>query len=271
MKKIVKVITEEEAKNQWIRCNSCRRLIYYEELKENLKVCPYCGYHFRLTARERIESLIDTGTFIEMFKEITSSDPLQFIDKEPYKKKIEEIEASGGYSSSIITGRGKIGNIDVAVGVLAFEYVGGSLGSAMGEKLTRLIYYSIDEKLPLIIVSSSGGARMQEGILSLMQMAKISGALSDYKKNGRLYISVLTNPTYGGTTASFAMLGDIIIAESKAMIGFAGPRVIEQTTKKRLKDDFQTAEFLLAHGFVDIVTDRRFLKSEIERILRYLT
>jgi len=270
MKKIVKVITEEEAKNQWVRCNNCKHLIYYEELKENLKVCPYCGYHFRLTAKERIEFLIDEGTFTELFREITSKDPLQFVDKEPYEKKIKEIEENGGYSSSIITGKGKINGIDVAIGILAFEYIGGSLGSAMGEKITRLIYYAIDEKLPLILISSSGGARMQEGILSLMQMAKVSGALSDYKKNGRLYISVLTNPTYGGTTASFAMLGDIIIAESKAMIGFAGPRVIEQTTKKKLKEDFQTAEFLLNHGFVDIVVDRRSLKGEIEKILRYL-
>ncbi|MGC9101190.1 MAG: acetyl-CoA carboxylase, carboxyltransferase subunit beta [Caldisericum sp.] len=269
MKKIVKVITKNESK-EWIRCNGCKRLLYYEELIENKKVCPYCGYHFRLTAKERIEYLLDNGSFKELFRNIKSDDPLNFVDKEPYRAKIDEIEKNGGYSSSIITGEGTINGINVALGVLAFEYIGGSLGAAMGEKLTRLVYYAIENNLPLIVVSASGGARMQEGIISLMQMAKLSAAINDYKKNGKLYISILTNPTYGGTTASFAMLGDIIIAESKAMIGFAGPRVIEQTTKKKLNEDFQTAEFLLSHGFVDMVVERQNLKQEITKLLEFL-
>ncbi|WP_197535271.1 acetyl-CoA carboxylase, carboxyltransferase subunit beta [Caldisericum exile] len=269
MKKVVKVITGSENK-EWIRCNGCKKLLYYDELIENNKVCPYCGYHFRLTAKERIDLLIDKGTFEELFANIKSYDSLNFVDKEPYKTKIEEIDKAHGYSSSVITGAGNINDIKVAIGILSFEYIGGSLGAAMGEKLKRLIYYAIENSLPLVIVSASGGARMQEGIYSLMQMAKVNAAISDYKKKGKLYISILTNPTYGGTTASFAMLGDIIISEPKAMIGFAGPRVIEQTTKKKLPPTFQTAEFLLEHGFVDMIVERARLKETLAKILEFL-
>jgi len=267
-KKIVPVITKEEGE-RWIRCNECKKLIYYKDLEDSLKVCPYCGYHFRLTAKERIDLLIDDGTFVELFSNISPSDPLNFVADESYKEKIENSKLSSGLNSSVVTGTGKIGGFEVAIGVLAFEFIGGSLGSETGEKLKRIIEYASSKKVPLIIVSSSGGARMQEGILSLMQMAKVSGALKRYKDSGGLYISVLTNPTYGGTTASFAMLGDINIAEKGAMIGFAGPRVIEQVMKKKLPKGFQSADFLLEHGFLDIVVERKLLKQTIIKILSY--
>lgn len=270
MRKIVKVVTDLSEEEKWVRCNRCKKLIYIDELRENFKVCPYCGFHFRLTFKERIDILLDKNSFKEMFVNIESLDVLQFVDKEPYSRKIEEIRTKGGVDSSVVVGTGKIHGIEIAIGVLAFEFIGGSLGSAMGEKLKRIIYFAIDRKLPIIIISSSGGARMQEGIFSLMQMAKISSAISRYKKLGKLYISLLTNPTYGGVTASFAMLGDIIIAEPGAMIGFAGPRVIEQTIKRKLPQNFQTAEFLLEHGFIDIVVPRKELRNTVYQILKRL-
>lgn len=269
-KKIVlPVITEEKSKNKWVRCPSCRMLIYYKDLFDNLKVCPKCGYHFRLSAKERLDMLIDKESFKEWDSNITSADPLNFQAKETYAEKLSNTVKNTRLNSAIITGKGRIDGMDTAIGILAFEFIGGSLGSAMGEKIVRLVERGIKEELPLIIVSASGGARMQEGIFSLMQMAKVSGAINNYKKHGGLYISVLTNPTYGGTSASFAMLGDINIAETGAHIGFAGPRVIEQITKKSLPKDFQSAEFLLTHGFVDIITERKFLKPTISRLLSF--
>ena len=266
----VPVITQERGENRWVRCNECKKLIYYKDLIENLKVCPYCGYHFRLTAKERIDLVVDRGTFEEWFEEISPADPLQFVDKERYVDKVKEAKLITGLNSAVVVGKGKIGGLVVGLGIFSFDFIGGSLGSETGEKIKRLIEKSIKEKLPLIIFSSSGGARMQEGILSLMQMAKVSGALKLFNDAGLLFVSVMTNPTYGGTTASLAMLGDINIAEKGAMIGFAGPRVIEQVMKKKLPKDFQSADFQLEHGFVDLVVERKLMKSTLTQILSYL-
>ncbi len=266
---VVPVITKEYGENKWIRCKSCGNLIYYKELKENLKVCPKCGYHFRLTAQERLEQIIDKDTFEEWDAALSSDDPLKFKALESYKERLERAEKNSKIKSAIITGKGKLNGYDTAIGILDFGFIGGSLGSVMGEKIRRLAERASKEKLPLIIVSASGGARMQEGIISLMQMAKTAAAINSYKKGGGLYISVLVNPTYGGTTASFAMLGDINIAEKGAKIGFAGPRVIEQIMKKKLPKDFQSAEFLLKHGFLDAVLERKLLKPTLSQILSY--
>jgi len=266
----VPVITQERGENRWVRCNECKKLIYYKDLIENLKVCPYCGYHFRLSAKERIDLVVDRGTFEEWFEEISPADPLQFVDKERYVDKVNEAKLITGLNSAVVVGKGKIGGLVVGLGIFSFDFIGGSLGSETGEKIKRLIEKSIKEKLPLIIFSSSGGARMQEGILSLMQMAKVSGALKLFNDAGLVFVSVMTNPTYGGTTASLAMLGDINIAEKGAMIGFAGPRVIEQVMKKKLPKDFQSADFQLEHGFVDLVVERKLMKSTLTQILSYL-
>ena len=266
----VPVITQEKGENRWVRCNECKKLIYYKDLVENLKVCPYCGYHFRLTAKERIDLIVDPGTFVEWFSEISPDDPLNFFDKEKYVDKVNEAKSITGLNSAIVVGKGEIGGLEAGLGIFSFDFIGGSLGSETGEKVKRLIEKSIEEKLPLIIFSSSGGARMQEGILSLMQMAKVSGALKRFDDAGLLFVSVMTNPTYGGTTASLAMLGDINVAEKGAMIGFAGPRVIEQVMKKKLPKDFQSADFELQHGFVDLVVERKFMKTTLTQILSYL-
>ncbi len=266
----VPVITQERGENRWVRCNECKKLIYYKDLIENLKVCPYCGYHFRLSAKERIDLVVDRGTFEEWFEEISPADPLQFVDKERYVDKVNEAKLITGLNSAVVVGKGKIGGLVVGLGIFSFDFIGGSLGSETGEKIKRLIEKSIKEKLPLIIFSSSGGARMQEGILSLMQMAKVSGALKLFNDAGLVFVSVMTNPTYGGTTASLAMPGDINIAEKGAMIGFAGPRVIEQVMKKKLPKDFQSADFQLEHGFVDLVVERKLMKSTLTQILSYL-
>jgi len=266
---IVPVITPEQGANKWIRCKSCQNLIYYKDLKNNLKVCPKCGYHFKLTVKERLEQLIDRGSFEEWYEKLSSDDPLTFKALETYKEKLTRSEKNGEIRSAVTTGKGKINGYSAAIGILAFEFIGGSLGSVMGEKIKRLAERASKEKLPLIIVSASGGARMQEGVISLMQMAKTASAIKQYKKNKGLYISILVNPTYGGTTASFAMLGDINIAEKDAKIGFAGPRVIEQIMKKKLPKGFQSAKFLLEHGFIDIVVERKLLKPMISQILSY--
>jgi acetyl-CoA carboxylase carboxyl transferase subunit beta len=266
----VPIVTNKNDEDKWVRCAECKRLIYYKDLFDNLKVCPYCGYHFRLTAGERIDMVVDPGTFEEWFKQISPADPLNFVDTESYKTRIEKVKATTGLNSSVVVGRGKISGFDTALGVFSFDFIGGSLGSEAGEKIKRLVERAIELRLPLIVFSASGGARMQEGILSLMQMAKVSGALKRYDDAGLLYISVMTNPTYGGTTASLAMLGDINIAEKGAMIGFAGPRVVEQVMKKKLPKDFQSADFQLEHGFVDLVVERKFLKSTLAQILSYV-
>lgn len=252
----------------WTKCTECKELLYTSELKKNLSVCKHCGYHHRLTAHERIDQLIDYGTFFEVDENIFPDDPLNFTDLKPYKERLKEAQKTCGVNEAIVTGFGNINNQPVAIGSMEFQYIGGSMGSVVGEKITRLVERAIEKKAPLIIVSSSGGARMHEGIISLMQMAKTSSALKKFHEAGLLYISLLTEPTFGGVTASFAMLGDIIIAEPKARIGFAGRRVIEETIRQKLPKDFQTAEYLLENGQIDMVVTRQNLKQMVSDLIR---
>lgn len=254
----------------WVKCENCKEIIYRKELENNFKVCPKCKYHFRISARERISLLTDDGSFKEIDSELRSPDPLGFKDTIPYKERLQENEKKSGIKESIIYGEAKINGKDIVIAVLDFSFMGGSMGTVVGEKITRAAERAIERKIPIVIVSSSGGARMQEGMFSLMQMAKTSQAIGRLKKAGLLYISVLTDPTFGGVTASFAMLGDIIIAEPRSLIGFAGPRVIQETIKQQLPEGFQRAEFLLDHGMVDIVVDRKELKNTIAKIIDIL-
>lgn len=255
----------------WTKCPSCQAIVYSKELRRNAGVCPECSYHFRLTAAQRIPLLVDRHSFEELFSDVRSSDPLQFRDSKRYRDRLKKAERSAGSADAVITGRGSILNIPLMLGVFNFSFMGGSMGSVVGEKLTRLIEAGIEERLPVVIVSASGGARMQEGIYSLMQMAKISAALTRLAAQRLPYISVLTDPTTGGVAASFAMLGDIIIAEPRALIGFAGPRVIEQTVRQKLPEGFQRAEFLLEHGMIDRIVPRFEMREELAKILRNLT
>lgn len=251
----------------WVKCNSCKEIIYRKEVDKNLRVCPKCNYHFRISAFERISLLVDNGSFIEIDKDMESIDPLNFKDLQSYKERLRDAQQKTGMKEAITCGRAIIGGYPVMLAVLDFAFMGGSMGSVVGEKFTITTEKATEEKLPLIAVASSGGARMQEGVLSLMQMAKTSAAISRYKEEHMPYISILTDPTYGGVSASFAMLGDIIIAEPKSFIGFAGARVIEQTIKQQLPENFQTAEFLLEHGMIDMIVNRKELKQTIVRIL----
>jgi len=251
----------------WEKCPICSEIIYKKNFLKYLKVCQKCNYHFRLTASERIQITFDENSFEELFAEIISADPLNFTDSVKYSTKINETMNKTNLKEAIITGIGKINEIQVCCGIMDFNFMGGSMGSVVGEKVALLFEYATTNKLPLIIFSSSGGARMQEGILSLMQMAKTSAAIAKHSEAGLLYISICCNPTTGGTTASFAMLGDIIIGEPGALIGFAGPRVIEQTIRQKLPDKFQTSEFLLEKGFLDLVVNRKDLKEIIYKIL----
>ncbi|MCA9801570.1 MAG: acetyl-CoA carboxylase carboxyltransferase subunit beta [Cyanobacteria bacterium HKST-UBA02] len=262
-------LSTEEYCALWTQCFQCRELLYTKELRDSLHVCPKCQYHFRIGADQRIEQLADPDTFKEIDATMTSADPLHFVDTDTYPNRRKQAEQKSGIREAVITGTCKIDGNDAALGVMDFAFFGGSMGSVVGEKVTRLIEKAIEEELPLIIVSSSGGARMQEGILSLMQLAKTSSALKDLSDRGLLYISLLSEPTFGGVTASFAMLGDIIIAEPGARVGFAGRRVIEQTIRQKLPADFQTAEYLLKHGQVDMVIDRSSLKSTITRLIEF--
>ena len=255
----------------WTKCQGCNELLYTSELKKNNSVCKHCGYHHRLSAQERIDGLIDYGTFFETYENILPDDPLGFVDLKPYKERLKEAEKTSSAKEAIITGFGNINNNPVAMASMEFQYIGGSMGSVVGEKITRLAESAIEKRLPLIIVSSSGGARMHEGIISLMQMAKTASALEKLHEEGLLYISLLTEPTFGGVTASFAMLGDIIIAEPRARIGFAGRRVIEETIRQKLPKDFQTAEYLLENGQIDMVVPRQNLKSTISELVRLHT
>ena len=230
-------------------------------------MCPKCQYHFRIGAEQRIEQLADQDSFVELNANLTSADPLNFVDSEPYKKRLEDASRKSGLKEAVVTGTITIENQIVAIGAMDFGHFGGSMGSVVGEKVARLIEHAQEHRMPLILISSSGGARMQEGILSLMQLAKTSAALQSFHEDGLLYISILTEPTYGGVTASFAMLGDVIIAEPGARVGFAGRRVIEQTIRQKLPADFQTAEYLLSHGQVDMVLDRLKLKDMLARLI----
>ncbi len=252
----------------WIKCPECGETLYSKDLERNLKVCPSCEYHFRLTAQERIEQLIDPDEFSELYDNLTATDPLKFVDSKKYKDRIKMTVSKTKLSEAITTGVGRINGQRVAIAVFNFRFMGGSMGSVVGEKITRTIEHAIDQKIPMIIVSASGGARMQEGALSLMQMAKTSAALNKLAENKIPYISLLTDPTTGGVSASFAMLGDINIAEKGALIGFAGPRVIQQTIGQTLPLGFQRAKFLLEHGAVDILLTRDKLKSTISTLLQ---
>jgi len=255
--------------NLWVKCPSCRAAIYAKDLKSNFKVCTKCNYHFKLSSRERIELLADAGSFIELDSNLRATDFLDFKDTAPYKKRIEDSILKTGINDAIICGSCLVSGIETELGVMDFSFMGGSMGSVVGEKITRLIERGIEKKAPVITVTTSGGARMQEGIMSLMQMAKTSAALQRLREYGVPYIVILTDPTTGGTTASFAMLGDVHLAEPGALIGFAGPRVIEQTIRQKLPPGFQRSEFLLEHGMVDVVVQRKELKDTLTKVLRF--
>ncbi|MEK6690341.1 MAG: acetyl-CoA carboxylase, carboxyltransferase subunit beta [Nitrospirota bacterium] len=253
----------------WVKCDNCKEIVYKREVEKSLKVCPKCNYHFRISAKERIDLLIDEGTFLEMDKNISSKDPLNFKDIVKYRDRLRESERKTGKKDAMTTGEGRINGYPVVLAVLDFSFMGGSMGSVVGEKIFRSAEKAIEKNIPLIIVSSSGGARMQEGILSLMQMAKSAAAIARLEEEKIPYISILTDPTFGGVTASFGMLGDIIIAEPRSLIGFAGPRVIEQTIKQTLPEGFQRAEFLLDHGMIDLIVERKNLKDTLTKILSF--
>jgi acetyl-CoA carboxylase carboxyl transferase subunit beta len=255
----------------WTKCPICEAMIFDKELDENLKVCPKCGHHFSIGSRERIHSLVETCTFEEMDAGMTSVDVLRFKGVSTYKSKLEEYQKSTTLKDAVITGIGKIGPHRLALGVMDFGFLGGSMGSVVGEKLTRLIERATEKEMPVIIISTSGGARMYEGMFSLMQMAKTSAALAYHAKHRLPYISVLTHPTTAGVMASYASLGDLILAEPGAMIGFAGPRVIKDTTQAELPPGFQTAEFLLDHGLIDAIVPRREMKTRLIGYLDFLT
>jgi acetyl-CoA carboxylase carboxyl transferase subunit beta len=252
----------------WTKCPSCSSILYTKDLRRNFGVCTKCGFHFRLGAKQRIALLADRHSFLEMDPQLRSQDPLNFKARKRYRDQVKDAERKSGVPDAVITGRARLLNIPIGLGVFEMDYLGGSMGSVVGEKLTRMIEISIPEKRPVIIVSSSGGARMQEGILSLMQMAKVSAALARLGQARLPYISVLADPTTGGVAASFAMLGDIIVAEPNALIGFAGPRVIERTIKQKLPAGFQRAEFLLEHGMLDRIVHRSQMRDELALILR---
>lgn len=261
--------TKKDGFSGWLKCTHCNELIHANELEQNSNCCPKCNYHYRLSVNERIESLADKQTFKEMFADLLPVDYLKFVDTEPYPARLVSAKEKSGHDEAIVAGTCRMGGHPVALGVLDFNFMGGSMGSVVGERLTRLIEYALDKKQPLIIVSTSGGARMQESILSLMQMAKTSAALAKLNEAKILYISVLTNPTTGGVTASFASLGDIIVAEPNALIGFAGPRVIEQTIGSQLPPGAQKSEFLLKHGMIDCIISRHELKAKLVEFLDF--
>ena len=254
----------------FVKCSECDTSLYKRELLESLQVCTHCDYHFRLPARDRLASLFDDGIYERLDEDVTSADPLDFVDTKPYKQRIEAAKASSGLPEAIVSGSGKVGGHLVYAGAMDMSFIGGSMGSAVGEKITRLIERALENRGAVIVFAASGGSRMQEGTLSLMQMAKISAALAMLHDARLPFISVLTDPTTGGVTASFAMLGDVNLAEPKALIGFAGPRVIEQTIRQKLPKGFQRSEFLLEHGMVDMVVDRRKMKETIARTLDFM-
>ena len=257
-------------KGTWVKCDGCGLQLLSKKVIRNMSMCQECGHHFRMSADARLRLLIDSETFEEHFQQITTADPLQFSDaKENYVQKVKKTIAKYGINEGIITGTGNINDYKVVIGVMDFNFMGGSMGSAVGEKIYQSMMLCIEKKLPLILISSSGGARMHEGILSLMQMAKTCAGLQQMEQKSIPYISILTDPTMGGVTASFASLGDIIIAEPGALIGFAGPRVIEQTIRQKLPQGFQKAEFLLEHGFIDMILPRDQLKQKLTHLLHF--
>ena len=263
---------ESPAKDLWTRCPGCDEVLYREDLQAQHQVCHHCGHHFRLTAEERIELLADDGSFVRHDAALSPADPLNFYDSKPYSVRIEASQAKAGEQDAFIAGSCTIDGVDVELGVFNFRFMGGSMGSVVGEAITRQYERAAERGVPAIVVSASGGARMQEGVLSLMQMAKTCAALGRLRERaGQPYISLLTDPTTGGVAASFAMLGDLILAEPNALIGFAGPRVIEQTIGESLPEGFQTSEYLLDHGMLDQIVHRLDLKKTIARHLRWMT
>ena len=254
----------------WVKCDGCKEIVYKKEIDKNLQVCPKCDYHFRISARDRLKLIADHGSFVEVDDALTSTDPLHFNDKVSYKERIKENQKKTGLGEAVISGDALIHGYAVCLVIMDFSFLGGSMGSVVGEKVSRAAERAIEKNQPLIIISSSGGARMQEGIFSLLQMAKVSSSIGKLKDHGILYISILCDPTFGGVTASFATLGDIIIAEPKSLVGFAGPRVIEQTIKQPLPDDFQRADFLLNHGIIDIVAGRKQLRDILAQLFSIL-
>jgi acetyl-CoA carboxylase carboxyl transferase subunit beta len=253
----------------WVKCDNCREILYIKELARNFKICTKCGYHFRLSAHERLRMLFD-GEYVELERGLRSVDALRFRDSKRYRDRLKQAEENVGDSEAIVIASGTMGGIPVIIGSMEFFFMGGSMGSVVGEKITRAAERAIAERKPLVIVSTSGGARMQEGILSLMQMAKISAALARLSEAGIPYLSVMADPTTGGVTASYAMLGDLNVGEPNALIGFAGPRVIEQTIRQTLPEGFQRSEFLLEHGMLDFVVDRSEMKETLVRCLELL-
>ena len=258
----------EEGDGLWSKCPECGLVVYVKDLKANASVCAGCGHHHRIDSEERIALIADPGSFHALNETLEPTDPLTFKDRRAYADRLRESQAATGLRDGVVTGLCRVDGLDLALAVMDFRFMGGSMGSVVGEKITRLVEEATSRQLPLLIVCASGGARMQEGMLSLMQMAKISGALERHHEAELLYIPLLTHPTTGGVTASFAMLGDLILAEPKALIGFAGRRVIEQTLREKLPDNFQTAEYLQDHGFVDTIVPRTQLRSTLASLLR---
>jgi len=266
----IKVKRKEIPAGIWTKCPGCESPAYSKELKNNLNVCPKCGFHLSLNAAERIEHLIDEGSFVEHDEDMTSADPLKFQGPKSYKEKLKADQESTGLKDAVITGHGTMEGRKVAIAVTDSRFIMGSMGAVVGEKITRLVEYATKEKMPVVIISGSGGgARMYEGTISLMQMAKTCAALERHAGAGLLYISVLTNPTMGGIMASFAGVGDVIMAEPKALIGFAGPRVVEQTIRQKLPSGFQRSEFLLEHGMIDMIVERQDLKGVLAHTMAY--
>lgn len=268
-KKTKEVRTDKKGKipeGLWVKCDGCREIIYRKEIEKNLKICPKCNYHFRISARERLKLLVDDGTFVEMDENITSADPIHFKDVVSYKDRLKEYQKKTGLKEAVISGDAIIKGYAASLVLMDFSFMGGSMGSVVGEKISRAAERSIENKHPFVSIASSGGARMQEGIFSLMQMAKVSAVIGRMKDNAILYVSILCDPTFGGVTASFATLGDIIIAEPKSLIGFAGPRVVEQTIKQPLPENFQRADFLLEHGLIDMVVDRKNMRETLSKL-----
>jgi acetyl-CoA carboxylase carboxyl transferase subunit beta len=255
----------------WVKCEGCRQIIWKKDLEDNLNVCPKCGKHFRIDARTRLANLFDNGEYESFSDNLSSTDPLKFVDLKPYSERLKRAQEDTGLTDAVINGRGKLNGRPIIISAMEYSFIGGSMGSVVGEVITRAVELALESRDPLIIISASGGARMMEGVLSLMQLAKISAALAKLDEARVPYISVLTDPTTGGVTASFAMLGDLNIAEPGALIGFAGPRVIEQTIRQKLPPGFQRSEFLLEHGMLDAVVHRKEMKQYIARALDFMT
>jgi acetyl-CoA carboxylase carboxyl transferase subunit beta len=269
--KSTKKVNNDNPAGLWKKCAECGEIVQNKKLINNDQVCPYCDHHFRLNAQKRLDLIIDENSFISIESTLDSSDPLEFNDKKSYKERLKQAQKKTDLIDGTIAGQATINSIPVSIAIMNFEFMGGSMGVVTGEKISRVLEVALEKRIPAIVVSSSGGARMQEGILSLMQMAKTSAVISKLKEENIPYISVLTDPTTGGCAASFAMLGDINIAEPKALIGFAGPRVIEQSIKQILPEGFQTSEFLLEHGFIDRIIHRLKMKEELTSIIKMFT